>query len=118
MEWSTGLIHGKADSGFDLQYRGGLKYDDHPWKTKNLYLNGLMFMMEGKVTRRRLGHPAIHPAITGKAIVRRFQRTASRSGEEHDLDEDAVPETPHKGRDDDEARLPTSRGNLQSRRVY
>ena len=52
---SSGLIHGKADSGFDLQYRGGLKYDGHAWKTKNLYLNSLMFMMEGKVTRMRLG---------------------------------------------------------------
>lgn len=52
---AAGLIHGKADSGFDLQYRGGLKYDSHTWKTKNLYLNGLMFMMEGKITRMRLG---------------------------------------------------------------
>jgi anaerobic magnesium-protoporphyrin IX monomethyl ester cyclase len=52
---SAGLIHGKADSGFDLQYRGGLKYDSHAWKTKNLYLDGLMFMMEGKVTNTRLG---------------------------------------------------------------
>ena len=52
---SAGLIQGKADSGFDLQYRGGLKYDGHAWKTKNLYLNGLMFMMEGKITKIRLG---------------------------------------------------------------
>jgi radical SAM superfamily enzyme YgiQ (UPF0313 family) len=51
----AGLIHGKSDSGYDLQYRGGLHYDRHAWKTKNLYLNCLMFMMEGKVTRTRLG---------------------------------------------------------------
>ncbi len=50
-----GFISGKGDSGFDLRYRGGLKYEDHPWKTKNLYLNSLIFMMEGKVTRLRLG---------------------------------------------------------------
>lgn len=52
---ADGLIRGKADSGFDLRYRGGLKYDGHTWKTKNLYVNGLMFMMEGKITRLRVG---------------------------------------------------------------
>ncbi len=52
---AAGFIHGKSDSGYDLQYRGGLRYDGHAWKTKNLYLNSLMFMMEGKVTRARLG---------------------------------------------------------------
>lgn len=51
----AGLIHGKADSGYELHYRGGLRYDGHAWKRKNLYLNCLMFMMEGKVTRHRLG---------------------------------------------------------------
>jgi anaerobic magnesium-protoporphyrin IX monomethyl ester cyclase len=51
----AGLIRGKSDSGYDLQYRGGLHYDRHAWKMKNLYLNGLMFMMEGKITRTRLG---------------------------------------------------------------
>lgn len=52
---AAGFIHGKADSGYQLHYRGGLNYHDHAWKTKNLYLNSIMFMMEGKVTRRRLG---------------------------------------------------------------
>jgi anaerobic magnesium-protoporphyrin IX monomethyl ester cyclase len=51
----AGLIHGKSDSGYDLQYRGGFHYDEHAWKTRNLYLNCLMFMMEGKITRTRLG---------------------------------------------------------------
>ncbi len=52
---STGMIHGKSDSGYELQFRGGFTYEGHAWKRKNLYLNCLMFMMEGKVTRRRLG---------------------------------------------------------------
>jgi len=52
---AAGLISGKQDSGYDLHYRGGLKYEKHPWKRKNLYLNTLLFLMEGKVTRRRIG---------------------------------------------------------------
>jgi hypothetical protein len=51
----AGLIHGKSDSGYELQYRGGLHYDRHAWKMKNLYMNCLMFMMEGKITSTRLG---------------------------------------------------------------
>ena len=50
-----GLISGKGDSGYDLHYRRGLNYSKHSWKVKNLYLNSLIFMMEGKVTNRRLG---------------------------------------------------------------
>jgi radical SAM superfamily enzyme YgiQ (UPF0313 family) len=52
---AAGLISGKQDSGYDLHYRGGLRYQGHGWKLKNLYLNGLLFMMEGKVTRFRVG---------------------------------------------------------------
>jgi anaerobic magnesium-protoporphyrin IX monomethyl ester cyclase len=52
---AAGFIKGRQDSGYDLHYRQGLKYGGHPWKSKNLYLNALMFMMEGKVTRTRLG---------------------------------------------------------------
>ena len=51
----AGLIDGMADCGYDLHYRGGLKYKGHPWKRKNLYLNTLIFMMDGKATRYRLG---------------------------------------------------------------
>ncbi len=50
-----GLIRGKADSGFELDYRAGLRYRDHAWKQKNLYLNGLLFLMDGKASARRLG---------------------------------------------------------------
>lgn len=52
---AAGIIRGKSDSGYELKFRGGFNYAHHEWKTKNLYLNCLMFMMEGKVTRRRLG---------------------------------------------------------------
>ena len=51
----AGLIGGMADCGYDLHYRGGFKYKFHPWKRKNLYLNTIIFMMDGKVTRHRLG---------------------------------------------------------------
>jgi hypothetical protein len=50
-----GIIAGSGDSGFELHFRAGLKYRDHAWKQKNLYLNGLLFLTEGKVTKRRLG---------------------------------------------------------------
>ena len=50
-----GIIGGVQDSGFELDFLGGFNYKKHPWKKKNLYLNGLIFLMAGKVTRRRLG---------------------------------------------------------------
>ena len=50
-----GMIAGTRDSGFELHFRAGLKYREHAWKQKNLYLNGLLFLTEGKATRRRLG---------------------------------------------------------------
>jgi hypothetical protein len=50
-----GLIGGKLDSGYELDFLGGLHYEGHRWKRKNLYLNGLLFLMEGKSTPRRLG---------------------------------------------------------------
>lgn len=50
-----GIIAGTRDSGFELHFRAGLKYRDHAWKQNNLYLNGLLFLTEGKATKRRLG---------------------------------------------------------------
>src|ERR1017187_8439978 len=50
-----GMIAGTRDSGFELHFRAGSKYREHAWKQKNLYLNGLLFLTEGKATRRRLG---------------------------------------------------------------
>ena len=52
---AAGLIRGREDSGYDLHYRRGLKYAGHSWKSKNLYLNAVMFLMEGKVTPTRVG---------------------------------------------------------------
>ena len=52
---AVGLISGKKDSGYDLHYRGGLQYRGHVWKLKNLYLNALLYLMEGKVTKVRIG---------------------------------------------------------------
>ncbi len=49
------FILGKDDSGYLLDFRGGLKYEGARWKRKNLYLNGLLFLMEGKKTARRAG---------------------------------------------------------------
>jgi radical SAM superfamily enzyme YgiQ (UPF0313 family) len=52
---AKGMISGKPDSGYDLHYRGGLQYREHSCKLRNLYLNMLLYMMEGKVTPFRLG---------------------------------------------------------------
>ncbi len=50
-----GIIHGMQDSGYELDFRGGLHYKNHDWKSKNLYLNGLLCLMEGKGNNFRLG---------------------------------------------------------------
>ena len=50
-----GLIQGDYDSGYELDFLGGLNYKKHPWKQKNLYLNGLLFLMEGLSTRYLIG---------------------------------------------------------------
>ncbi len=49
-----GLIAGIEDSGYDLDFLSGLKYSRHLWKKKNLYLNGLLYLMDGQVGRQRL----------------------------------------------------------------
>jgi len=50
-----GIIAGLEDSGFELDFMAGLEYKNHTWKNSNLYLNGLIFLMAGKSTPRRLG---------------------------------------------------------------
>src|SRR5664279_1544081 len=69
---AAGFIKGRDDSGYDLHYREGLQYSGHTWKTKNLYLNAVMFMMEGKVTPTRMGalprflvRWMLHPSFVG-----------------------------------------------------
>jgi radical SAM superfamily enzyme YgiQ (UPF0313 family) len=49
-----GLIAGIEDSGYDLDFLSGLNYGRHAWKKKNLYLNGLLYLMSGQIGRRRL----------------------------------------------------------------
>ncbi|HEY3312586.1 MAG TPA: radical SAM protein [Anaerolineales bacterium] len=49
------LIEGKIDSGYELSFIGEFNYKNHSWKRKNLYLNGLLFLMVGPSTRYRIG---------------------------------------------------------------
>ena len=50
-----GLIKDKHESGYELDFLGGLHYTRHTWKKKNLYLNGLIYLMEGTTTHFRVG---------------------------------------------------------------
>lgn len=50
-----GLIEGHRDSGYELDFLSGYQYKSHAWKKKNLYLNGLLFLMGGVCGRYRLG---------------------------------------------------------------
>ena len=60
-----GIISGLKDSGFELDFLAGFDYRKHDWKSNNLYLNGLISLMTGKSTRRRLGFVprAVLPAL-------------------------------------------------------
>ena len=49
------LIEDKKESGYELDFLGGFKYTDHAWKKKNLYLNGVISLMEGPCTKSRIG---------------------------------------------------------------
>jgi anaerobic magnesium-protoporphyrin IX monomethyl ester cyclase len=49
------LIEGAHDCGYELDFLSGLNYKEHSWKKKNLYLNGLIFLMEGSSSRYRIG---------------------------------------------------------------
>ena len=62
-----GLIKGNEDSGVELDYLTGFKYKQHSWKTKNIYMNGLIFLMAGISTRYRLG---IVPRFMIHALLR------------------------------------------------
>lgn len=50
-----GLIAGPHDSGHEISYYGGLHHDEYPWKKKNLYLNGLLFLAGGRCSAMRIG---------------------------------------------------------------
>jgi anaerobic magnesium-protoporphyrin IX monomethyl ester cyclase len=102
-DWAVkdGLLNGKDGSGFELDYRSGLKYQNHPWKRKNLYLNALLFLTEGKATRHRMGllprcilRILLHPRfialnerilwvarilIAGKIVLLKLRKIAARA---------------------------------------
>lgn len=62
-----GLIHGEYDSGYELDFLGGLNYNRHPWKEKNLYLNGIVFLMEGLCSKHFIG--SLPRFITNKLLL-------------------------------------------------
>ena len=49
------IIRGTKDSGYEMNFLAGYNYQHHGWKNTNLYLNGLIYLMMGKVTRNRMG---------------------------------------------------------------
>ncbi len=66
------LIQGKHDSGYELDFLGGLDYSGYAWKKKNLYLNGLIYLMEGVCTNVSVGglprfmiDPLLQPPLMG-----------------------------------------------------
>ena len=71
-----GIITGVRDSGCELHFRGGLNYAGHAWKHKHVYLNGLLFLTEGKATRRRLGlvPRAAIPFLTRPGVIEFMER--------------------------------------------
>lgn len=66
-----GIIDGMEDSGYDIDFLAGLDYRNHNWKRNNLYLNGLIFLMAGKSTPRRMGFlpRALFPVLTHPRVI-------------------------------------------------
>lgn len=52
---NDGYIKNKFDSGYELNFLGGFDFKKHGWKRKNLYLNGIIFLMEGTCTKLFVG---------------------------------------------------------------
>ena len=50
-----GIIKGIGDSAFEIDFLAGFDHRTHNWKRKNLYMNSLMSLMHGRLTRRRMG---------------------------------------------------------------
>lgn len=55
MAIADNIISGEKDCGYQLDYLAGLNTRGIEWKNKNLYLNSILYLMAGKITRRRLG---------------------------------------------------------------
>lgn len=66
-----GIIQGMHDSAFELDFLAGFDHRTHDWKRKNVYLNGLMALMHGRCTEKRMGFVprGILPMLTGPRAV-------------------------------------------------
>ena len=66
-----GIIAGIEDSGYEIDFVGGLDYKGHDWKKNNLYLNSLISLMAGKSTRFRIGllPKKIIPILTAPRLI-------------------------------------------------
>jgi hypothetical protein len=65
-----GIIAGIEDSGYEIDFVGGL--DNGPdWKKTNLYLNSLIALMAGKSTRFRIGFlpKRLIPIMTSPGVI-------------------------------------------------
>lgn len=69
---ADGIIAGPDDCGAELHYRAGFQYGAHSWKQRNVYLNLLIFLTEGKATRYRLGFVPrfLLPWLTHSLVIR------------------------------------------------
>lgn len=65
-----GLIKDNHESAYEIDYLTGFQFNKHAWKLKNLYLNGLIYLMGGSHTNFRMGSVPrflfkilIHPSV-------------------------------------------------------
>ena len=77
-----GIIKGIGDSAFELDFLGGFDYRKHDWKRKELYLNSIISLMEGKFTQGWMGFlpTRIIPVLTSPCVVD-FSEQHTRIGE-------------------------------------
>jgi hypothetical protein len=66
-----GIIAGFRESGFEIDFLGGLDPKGPRWKRKNLYLNSLVALMAGRVSGSWMGFLPrfIVPALTAPGVV-------------------------------------------------
>jgi len=66
-----GIIAGLEDSGFEIDFLGGLDHRGPEWKKENLYLNSLIALMAGKFSRSRMGllPRRLVPALTARRVI-------------------------------------------------
>lgn len=65
-----GIIKGIGDSAFEIDFIG-FDHGKHDWKRKNLYLNGLLYLMNGKFSRGLMGSVPRRfiPFLTSPGVV-------------------------------------------------